>query len=242
MSSTTVAASAVRTARAETAPVDPDALVHQNLSLVDAIARTAAKDLPAHVDVEDLIAYGRIGLIEASRRFDASYGVAFKTFAWCRIRGAIYNGLRQLTGYRGASTADLLYDEHATDLLGQTAISRGGMTGGAGADDLDGLGDVVEGVAAAWVLAHGGADTVDPSARPDDDAIATDAASRIRACVAGLPEKERFLVEACYFRHQTISDAGAALGLSKSWASRLHARALAHLNELAREAGLDDVA
>jgi len=241
MSPTTVAASTARTARAGAAPVDPDALVHHNLSLVDAIARTAAKDLPAHVDVDDLIAYGRIGLVEASRRYDASYGVAFKTFAWCRIRGAIYNGLRQLTGYRGASTADLLYEEHATDLLGQTAITRGGVTGGA-ADDLDGLGDVVEGVAAAWVLAHGGADAIDPAARPDDDAIATDAAARIRACVSRLPEKERFLVEACYFRHQTISDAGAALGLSKSWASRLHARALAHLNELAREAGLDDVA
>jgi RNA polymerase sigma factor for flagellar operon FliA len=242
MTSTTLAARTATRRAAETTAVDPDDLVHRNLSLVDAIARTAARDLPAHVDVDDLVAYGRVGLIEASRRYDPSYGVAFKTFAWCRIRGAIYNGLRQLTNYRGSSTADLLYQEQATDLLGQAALSRGVVTGGAGPDDLADLEEVVEGVAAAWVLAHGGDDTIDPSPGPEAAAVANDTAARLRACVADLPERERILIEACYFRHQTISDAGAELGLSKSWASRLHARALTHLNELAREAGLDDVA
>ena len=44
---------------------------------------------------------------------------------------------------------------------------------------------------------------------------------------AALAEKERRLMEMYYFEEKNLETAGAALGLSKSWACRLHARAVA---------------
>ncbi|HNF99626.1 MAG TPA: sigma-70 family RNA polymerase sigma factor, partial [Pseudomonadota bacterium] len=54
---------------------------------------------------------------------------------------------------------------------------------------------------------------------------------RVRRVMARLPDKERFLIEQYYYHDQTLEQVGASMGLSKSWTSRLHARALAMLRE-----------
>jgi RNA polymerase sigma factor for flagellar operon FliA len=57
-------------------------------------------------------------------------------------------------------------------------------------------------------------------------------ATSLRAALDSLPDKERTMLRAVYFEGLTIERAGKSMGLSKSWASRLHARAL----QLARDA------
>jgi RNA polymerase sigma factor for flagellar operon FliA len=71
------------------------------------------------------------------------------------------------------------------------------------------------------------------SSVPDESLPAADVAvdnhrmsHRVRQAVAALPEKERRLMELYYFADKNLEEAGAALGLSKSWACRLHARAV----------------
>ena len=46
------------------------------------------------VELDDLVGYGMLGLLDAARKFDHSRGVMFKTYAEHRIRGAILDGLR----------------------------------------------------------------------------------------------------------------------------------------------------
>jgi RNA polymerase sigma factor for flagellar operon FliA len=58
---------------------------------------------------------------------------------------------------------------------------------------------------------------------------------RVRAAIAQLPEKERKLLEGYYFQAKTLEEAGAEIGQSKSWASRLHARAVERLKEILSE-------
>jgi RNA polymerase sigma factor for flagellar operon FliA len=53
-----------------------------------------------------------------------------------------------------------------------------------------------------------------------------DLARHLRAIIDRLPDAERALIEAHYFGEETLERAAAALGLSKSWGSRLHARAI----------------
>ena len=53
--------------------------------------------------------------------------------------------------------------------------------------------------------------------------------ARLGQAMAGLPARERHFIEKCYFEDKTVSEAGQELGLSRSWSSRLHARALATL-------------
>ena len=67
----------------------------QELSQVYYIAARIRERLPQQVELEDLVSAGVIGLLEASRSFDGSKNVQFKTFAKFRIRGAILDSLRE---------------------------------------------------------------------------------------------------------------------------------------------------
>src|SRR5580698_9791547 len=74
---------------------DRNELVMQELSQVYYIASRIRERLPAHIDLEDLVNAGVIGLLEASRSFDSSKNDQFKGFAKFRIRGAIMDSLRE---------------------------------------------------------------------------------------------------------------------------------------------------
>jgi len=73
---------------------DRNELVMQELSQVYYIASRIRERLPQHVELEDLVNAGVLGLLEASRTFDCSKNAQFKTFAKFRIRGAILDSLR----------------------------------------------------------------------------------------------------------------------------------------------------
>jgi RNA polymerase sigma factor for flagellar operon FliA len=73
---------------------DRNDLVMQELSQVYYIASRIRERLPQHVELEDLVNAGVLGLLEASRTFDSTKNAQFKTFAKFRIRGAILDSLR----------------------------------------------------------------------------------------------------------------------------------------------------
>ncbi len=79
----------------ETELDDRNDLVMQELSQVYYIASRIRERLPQHVELEDLVNAGVIGLLEASRSFDPSKNAQFKVFAKFRIRGAILDSLRE---------------------------------------------------------------------------------------------------------------------------------------------------
>jgi RNA polymerase sigma factor for flagellar operon FliA len=78
-----------------TGATEADDLVLQELPQVYYIAARIRERLPQHVEMEDLVSAGVIGLLEATRSFDGSKNVQFKTFAKFRIRGAILDSLRE---------------------------------------------------------------------------------------------------------------------------------------------------
>src|SRR5947208_8554886 len=77
-------------------PTAQQVIVQDYFNLVKAVATKIKRRLPAHVDVEDLIQTGMIGLLEASSRFDASRKVEFSSYATTRITGAILDELRRV--------------------------------------------------------------------------------------------------------------------------------------------------
>ena len=76
--------------------LDRDKLAEEYLPLVRHVANRIAASLPAHVDNDELFQVGSVGLVNASRSFDPQRGVAFKTYAFALIRGAILDELRRL--------------------------------------------------------------------------------------------------------------------------------------------------
>jgi RNA polymerase sigma factor for flagellar operon FliA len=215
-------------------------LVEQHLSLVQALARKVKKTLGASMDLEDLVGYGSKGLVEAAERFDARHGVAFTTFAYYRIRGAMYDGLRTMGWYSRADYARYRAEERANEYLRSQADREGaaraeapGETGKSTAETLDSVSELLSGIATVHITSLEAASTVaDESLPPPDSAVDTGRLSlRVREAVKALPPKERQLMELYYFADKTLQEAGAELGLSKSWACRLHARAVDLLRE-----------
>src|SRR5689334_7494537 len=76
-------------------PGQPQLVLQNYFNLVQAIASKIKRRLPAHVDVDDLVQTGMIGLLEASGRFDATRMVDFSSYANSRITGAILDELRK---------------------------------------------------------------------------------------------------------------------------------------------------
>ena len=73
-----------------------DRLILTYAPLVKFVAGRVGASLPAHVDEQDLVSYGLLGLIGAIERFDPDREIKFETFAMARIRGAIIDELRSL--------------------------------------------------------------------------------------------------------------------------------------------------
>ncbi|MGH8588902.1 MAG: sigma-70 family RNA polymerase sigma factor, partial [Gammaproteobacteria bacterium] len=74
---------------------DGPGLVSQYSPLVKRIAHHLISRLPPSVQVDDLVQAGMIGLLEASRNYDATQGASFETYAGIRIRGAMLDEIRK---------------------------------------------------------------------------------------------------------------------------------------------------
>ncbi|NOU50817.1 RNA polymerase sigma factor FliA [Pseudoalteromonas sp. JBTF-M23] len=70
-------------------------VVERHASLVKKVACHLLARLPANIQLDDLVQSGMIGLIEATKNFDASKGASFETFAGIRIRGAMLDEIRR---------------------------------------------------------------------------------------------------------------------------------------------------
>src|SRR6202790_5654469 len=73
-----------------------DRIVLEHLPLVKAIAVRVHENLPVHVDLDDLIHAGVLGLFDAASKYNADKNVAFSAYAKHRIKGAMLDSLRQL--------------------------------------------------------------------------------------------------------------------------------------------------
>lgn len=76
-------------------PEDREYLVKKHAPLVKRIASHVMARLPANIQIDDLIQAGLIGLLEASRNYNASHGASFETYAGIRVRGAMMDEIRK---------------------------------------------------------------------------------------------------------------------------------------------------
>jgi RNA polymerase sigma factor for flagellar operon FliA len=207
-----------------------DRLVTEHLALVRTIARRLRRTVGRAMDFEDMVAYGHQGLIEAAERFDSGRSITFGTFAYYRIRGAMFDGVRTMGRYSRAGYARFRGHERAHAYLDTMAAETPGPEG---KDGLAGLADTLGALVAVHLTSlEAAADVADQSRPAADDAFALgQLGRRVREAVGRLPEKEGRLMALYYFEDRNLEDAGRALGLSKSWACRLHARAVDQLRE-----------
>ncbi|MBK8169104.1 MAG: sigma-70 family RNA polymerase sigma factor [Sandaracinaceae bacterium] len=214
-----------------------NAFVQQYMGLVRTIAQKVRAQMDLTCDLDDLIAFGTQGLIEAASRFDETRGVQFNTFAYYRIRGAVIDGVRQMAylprrihqRVRAAEAIDQI-----TQMAGDTraASPEQGKDAAAAAAALD---ETLSQLTAAFVMASVGQGEDDAPESPEDSLMDAQTRARVTRALDVLPDRERALVQGFYFDGRTFDDVAKGLGVSKSWASRLHSKALELLREALEE-------
>lgn len=212
-------------------------LIQETLGLVNSIAMKVREALSLDLDLDELIALGREGLVQAARRFDPARGVAFSSYAYHRIKGAIYDGLRRQGWLSKMEYGHFLSCANAYLMnLGDRAAEPAPTH----QERVHDLANTLEDLAAIFIVTDASTqDATGVDARDGQKALEEkQTRAEIRRALDRLPERERRILELHYYGDMTLQDAGRELGLSKSWTSRLHARAvrlmaeqLAHLQE-----------
>lgn len=219
--------------------------IEANLTLVKHVVFQVAVHFPRHVDREELARAGALGLVEASRRFDASRGVPFERFAAQRIRGAILDAVRaadwaprsvRLLARRLEATEQQL----ASELGRVPSMSEMATELGVSMDELTKLQDrLFRSVVLA--LDHETSDDGDEeltlvdvledrtSVEPLEELETRELHSYLRDAVGLLPERQRFVVVGYFLEGRTSEELARFLGVTESRVSQLRSEALRNL-------------
>ncbi|WP_139488962.1 FliA/WhiG family RNA polymerase sigma factor [Brevibacillus dissolubilis] len=220
-------------------------LVERFLPLVTKVANRLAIGLPNNVDKDDLISYGRFGLLDALNKFDHTRGLQFETYAMWRIRGAMIDGLREndwipRTVRDKAKKIEEAYnileqrtlrtptDEEVCQYLGitekefQQVIYDTSLSTFVSIDEAVGDEDEQKTARHSYII-----DEVTP--RPEAVAESQSLKEVLTHSIDKLPEKERLVVSLFYFEELTLSEIAEVMSLSPSRISQLHSKAIFRL-------------
>jgi RNA polymerase sigma factor for flagellar operon FliA len=217
---------------------DNTTLIEAHRTYAHAIAAEVLRKMPQEIDRRELEAAAELGLVEAADAYDAARGVQFKTFAYYRIRGAVYDALRKMGWFSKSHYQEMKFQAAANDFMrDQTETAAPG--GGDAAGQWDELKNVTGSIAQCYMLSLDtmALEQADAKAIPADERLhRKEQSALLKRAMGKLPEKNRQVMEAYYFQDLNLDQIGASLGLSKSWVCRVHAKSL----ELLRQAMLQE--
>ena len=223
-----------------------DQLIIRYAPWVKFIALRMAAKLPSHVQAEDLISAGIIGLIDALDKFNPDREVQFKTYAQIRIQGAIKDELRALDWASRSMRQKVKRLEHTYATLEQElgrppSSEEVANSLGIKIDEFEELLDVVKGTSLVSLeeLGQGPASEDRTSlleallTREDQDPLEElnlqDLKKALTQAIAELPEKERLVLSLYYFEELTMKEVGKVLNLTESRISQLHTQTVMRL-------------
>jgi RNA polymerase sigma factor FliA len=218
----------------------------EHLPIVRYIARRIHERLPQHVEIEELVSAGVLGLMDAFQKFDPEKKVQFRSYAQFRIRGAILDSLRTLDW----SPRDLRRKGRAVEHAIRTLTSRMGRSPSeqeiAGELQME-LGDYqqllgeLKGLEIGTLHLERSEDSGEEELayvpnRPEEDplfrCLQGEMRQRLAEAIGDLPERERLVMTLYYYEEMTMKEIGLTLGVVESRVSQIHASAVLHLRSM----------
>lgn len=218
-------------------------LLVEHLPIVRFLARRIHDRLPQHVELEDLVSAGVVGLLDALGKFDPAKRVQFRSYAQFRIRGAILDSLRTLDW----SPRDLRRKGRAVEEAIRTLTARFGKA----PTELDvaaemrmELGDYqqllgeLKGLEIGTLHMERSEDSGEEElayipSKPDEDplfrCLRGEMQQRLADSIGELPERERLVMTLYYYEEMTMKEIGLTLGVVESRVSQIHASAVLHM-------------
>ena len=223
---------------------EQEQLLLEHLPIVRYVARAIHERLPQHVELEELVGAGTLGLLDAAYKFNPGKGVQFRSYAQFRVRGAILDSLRSLDwsprelrrrGRMLAESARTLQmqlgrEPQAAEIAAAVGLSLQQLQQLQG--QLKGL-EVV-----AMHTERAGEDGSEEellalpakaSENPLTQCLDAEARERLAAAIGKLPERERLVLTLRYYEELTMKEIGVVLGVVESRVSQIHSEALRRL-------------
>lgn len=201
--------------------------------LVSRIARRLKRISSLHVELEELTQNGMLGLLSAWERYDPAFGVPFESFAYYRIRGAMIDELRNVTGLTRAEVRRIVRLQAASEVV-NAKTSVDSAFDGSNPSSADLYAGVVRSMDIADRASIDDGEDADRKHLQSPERAARDAERKrqLHEAIAKLDEEDRLYINQHYFEDLSLAAIARERRVSRSWASRIHARAIDRLGEL----------
>jgi len=231
-----------------------DQIVLDHLPLVKAIAIRVHESLPVHVDLDDLIHAGVLGLFDAVMKFDNTKNVAFHAYAKHRIKGAILDSLREMDW----ASRDLRKRQKQVDAVTHELGVRLGRVP-TEAEVAGEMGISMErwhrimmelrslGVASSTAAPDQDSDraldfAARPEFQPDRMCERRELQHTLARAIGTLPERYQKVVFLYYTNDLTMKEIGEMLGVNESRVSQIHKTALRKMAVVLESEGISSPA
>ena len=213
-----------------------DNLVNDHLPLVKRIATHLSVKLPSHIETDDLIQVGLIGLLKAADDYRPDSGAVFSTYATIRIKGAMLDELRSRDWLPRAVQKNLGLVSSAVasveQRLGRSASSfevarELGM-------DLEAYNEMLGELSYARLSSIEDANLIPGDNEPDDIVTQGLKEKAVADAVRELPEKEQLMMSLYYTDNLNLREIGLVLNVSESRVSQIHGQAVARIKSKLR--------
>ncbi|MGH9586266.1 MAG: FliA/WhiG family RNA polymerase sigma factor [Acidobacteriaceae bacterium] len=222
---------------------EQEQLMIEHLPTVRYLARRIHERLPQHVEIEDLVSAGVLGLIDAFRKFDPRKKVQFRSYAQFRIRGAILDSLRTLDW----SPRDLRRKGRAIEEAIRALTARSGRAPsepeiaaemGMELGEYQQLLGELKGLEIGTLHTEHCEDSGEEELayipnKPEEDplfcCLKSEMQARLASAIDQLPERERLVMTLYYYEEMTMKEIGLTLGVVESRVSQIHASAILRL-------------
>ncbi|MDR3723805.1 MAG: FliA/WhiG family RNA polymerase sigma factor [Terracidiphilus sp.] len=228
---------------------EQERILLEHLPIVRYLARRIHERLPQHVDIEDLVSAGVVGLMDAFQKFDPGKKVQFRSYAQFRIRGAILDSLRTLDwSPRELRRKGRAVEEAIRSVTGRIGHAPGeaevAEEMGLGLEEYQQLLGDLKGLEIGTLHMERNEDSGEEElayvpGRPEEDplflCLRGELEDRLSESIANLPDRERLVMTLYYYEEMTMREIGLALGVVESRVSQVHASAVAHLRSALRD-------
>jgi len=216
--------------------------VEDYADLVKRIAQHMIARMPSSVQVDDLIQAGMIGLIEASKKYDASRGASFETYAGIRIRGSIVDEIRKgdwvpRSVHRNARRISNAISEVEAKLGRDPSNSEIAEVMGIDIEEYYSMSnDAVSGrlfsiqeLVADDEFSIPNNDNNTGFIAPDEGVQKQALRHSLSTAIGTLPERERLVLSLYYDEELNLKEIGKVLEVSESRVSQIHSQAALRL-------------
>ncbi len=232
-----------------------DRLILEHLPLVKAIAGHVQKSVPVHIELDDLVHAGTMGLFDAATKYREDREVTFAIYAKHRIRGAILDSLRQMDW----ASRDLRRRQKQMETVTRDLTVKLGRTPtepeiaeamGLNLRQWQSLMVDLRSILKA-AAQHKAVDNEDQPAMelpastaqaPDRLFARAELRSRLGSAMSGLPARHQQVMKLYYEGDYTMREIGGILGVNESRVSQIHKSALAKMQTALQEGGIHSAA